>query len=471
MALIEQRQSASNFDPRSASKFWTPIPRFRGSLFHAGSQTGLAVASALREALAGRLGTEVREIGLAVGPSTGPAGEARLSVFLHDRAAGGAGLATRLADPDWFSECLATASERLECPQECSNGCPACVLRPDLSFAEERLDRPSGLALVRNLRARLDLPDALRVLGPQTRTLGYPLADWLDRQRRAGPLSAVTLFLQGEPRAWELAAWPMAGVLARLQEAGATPRLVIDSAIVTHGVLEMAQKLDLHRLTAHAVLAHTPVMPAAGEALVLAVVEQQGRSIAVAAPDKAEGVPSASWGLGATSPLVQGPAPDLAPLQEFDTERLVSVSLGNARLIRLADRLDGPAASFGRNFWNVVASESPSTVAAMNAHGVRLASYVDRYLVTPLNLRLLFEVLSELPGKEYAQLKVSAARVDRPERSSWSVFHSFPEDGQRRDVLRALLPTSIVEIRAKSELSHARSLTQAWGRSARCTPS
>ena len=155
---------------------------------------GLAVAAALREALAERLGAEVREIGLALGTSTGPAGEARVSIFLHDRAAGGAGLVTRLAEPDWFSECVARASERLNCPQECSYGCPACVLRPDLNFTEQRLTRPGGLALVTTLRARLDLPDVLRVLGPETRTLGHPLPEWLDRQRRAGALSGVHLF-------------------------------------------------------------------------------------------------------------------------------------------------------------------------------------------------------------------------------------------------------------------------------------
>ena len=184
---------------------------------------GLALAAALREALATRLGTEAREIGLAVGRSTGPGGEVRLSVLLHDRAAGGGGLVTRLAEPDWFSACLAIASERLDCPQECSSGCPTCVLRPDLNFAEEQLDRRGGLTLVRSLRARLNLPDALRVMGPQTGTVGYPLAEWLDRQRRAGRLSAVTLFLHGQPTVWELAAWPIAGMLARLQEAGAAP--------------------------------------------------------------------------------------------------------------------------------------------------------------------------------------------------------------------------------------------------------
>jgi len=232
---------------------------------------------------------------------------------------------------------------------------------------------------------------------------------------------------------------------------------------MTDATLDMAQKLDLHRLAAHAVLAHVPAMPMAGQAPVLAVVEQQERKIAIAAPDKAEAIPCPAWGLGANMALVQGPAPALARIQEFDSGRLVSLSVGNARLIRVADRLDGPVASFGRAFWNLLAGESPLMAAAMKTLGVRLAHYTDRYLITPLNLRLLFEVLNEMPGKEATQVKVATARLDRSERSGWAVFHSYPEDGQRRQVLQALLPKAFVEIRIKGELPHARSLTLTLG--------
>ena len=238
---------------------------------------------------------------------------------------------------------------------------------------------------------------------------------------------------------------------------------MIDSAILSNSMLDMAQKLDLHRLTANAVLAHTPVLPMAEEASVLAVVEQHGRKFAIAALDKAEAIPRASWGLGATRALVQGPAPTLARIEEFDSDRLVSLPIGNARLIRLSNRLDGPVASFGRVFWNVLAGESPSTASAMKTHGVSSARYNRPLPLTPLNLRLLFEVLNEMPGREPAQLNVDTAKLDRLERSGWAVFHHFPEDGQRRQVLQALLPKALVQIRAKGELSHARSLTLTLG--------
>lgn len=160
-----------------------------------GSQraAGLALAAALRDALAERLGADTREIGLAVGGSVDVTKDPRVSIFLHDRAAGGAGLVARLTEAEWFRLCLANATERLGCSEDCAHGCPACILRPDLNFGEERLDRPAGLALAKALQERLNLPAAMQLFGPETRVLGLPLPDWLDRQLRVGRLPSTSL--------------------------------------------------------------------------------------------------------------------------------------------------------------------------------------------------------------------------------------------------------------------------------------
>ena len=108
-------------------------------------QMGLAFAAALREALAERLGPEAREIGIAVDRSAGPAQEPRVSAFLHDRAAGGAGFVTRLAEADWFSHCLARAKERLACPgMYCGLSDLRAAPRPKLLGGEARSPRGVG---------------------------------------------------------------------------------------------------------------------------------------------------------------------------------------------------------------------------------------------------------------------------------------------------------------------------------------
>jgi hypothetical protein len=138
-------------------------------------EEALTLSSGLREALAEYLGADAREIGVGVGLSTGPTGEGRVSAFLHDRAAGGAGLSTRLGDTSLFGVCLSKALARLECPESCEHGCPACVLRPDLNFGDERLDRPGGLELAKQLSLALELPEIMQLFGPQTRFLGLPI--------------------------------------------------------------------------------------------------------------------------------------------------------------------------------------------------------------------------------------------------------------------------------------------------------
>ncbi len=119
----------------------------------------LALAAGLREALVRRLGAEPREVGLTASPTKGPAKDHRISAFVFDRAAGGAGFATRLAEPDWLAHCLRRAARRLDCREDCAAGCPACILRPDLNH-EEHIDRPGGLGFAEGLSACLPTPGA-----------------------------------------------------------------------------------------------------------------------------------------------------------------------------------------------------------------------------------------------------------------------------------------------------------------------
>lgn len=424
---------------------------------------GLALAAGLREACAERLGAEAREIGLAVGLSAGPSGENRVSAFLYDRASGGAGLTLRLSEQEWFDACLKRALEWLSCPENCTHGCPACVLRPDLGFEKDLLDRPGGRDLVQALRDKLQLPEVMQVFGPRTRVLGLPLVEWLDQRRRTGELSTISLYLHGSPSEWELAAWPVTEHFARLKESGVDLELVVESRTLTSKTMDLAQQLDLHRLATHASLAHVSDLPKAGNAPVVVVAKDANGNTAIAAHGAREAIPGPLWGDGAEAALVQGSIPELPASKALASSRLVELSSGNAHLIRLGVRLNGRVASFGRTFWKLLTEEAPLTVEAIRTHKVHAATYTDRYLLTPLALRLLFEVVRKMPGSEAASLCISTARLSRPERRGWTVFHTFADDATRRTVLEALLPNARIDFRGKSELPHARSFTLRLG--------
>ena len=424
---------------------------------------GLALAAGLRESLTERLGAEAREIGVAVGHSAGPSGENRVSAFLYDRASGGAGLALRLSDPEWFDVCLEHALERLSCPEDCTHGCPACVLRSDLSFEKELLDRKGGQSLAQRIRDRLRLPDAMRVFGPDTRLTGLPLTEWLERKSRAGGLSTISLYLHGSPSDWELAAWPIAERFARLKESGTNVDLVLESPTLSGNSMDLAQQLDLHRLAAHASLTHVPNLPRVGDALVVAVVKDANGSTAIAAHNHGDAVPSPQWGHGDKAALVQGPPPELPAARALASDQLVKLPSGNAHLIRFGVRLNGRVASFGSTFWRVLAEEAPLTIRAIREHKVHAVTYTDRYLLTPLTLRLLLEVIRRMPGAGATDMCILSARHSRPERPGWAVFHSFADDSTRRTVMQALLPNAQIDFLGKAKVPHARSLALRLG--------
>ena len=421
------------------------------------SDDGLALAAGLREALAERLGAEAREIGVAVGPSKGPAGENRISALLYDRASGGAGLSSRLEEAEWFGDCLRRACERLDCPEDCAHGCPACVLRPDLNFGGERLDRRGGLKLAQTFQDRLQLPEAMRVFGPETRLLDTSLLEWLDQRRRMGDLVSVTLYLHGASEEWELADWPVGGLFARLKEAEVKIEVVLENRALTDRGMILAQKLDLHRLSVDSSLALAPEAPTVNGTSVLAVIEDTQGSTAIATSVVNEATPGPRWGLGEQAVLVRGPAPELPVVRNFASEKLVTLSSGNARIIRTEARLDGRVADFGRAFWKLLETEAPLTVAALHEHGVHEVTYIDRYLLTPLALRLLGEVTRRIPGRKAASLNISTARLSRTEHQGWAVFHTFFEDAIRHAVLKEMFPDARIDIRDKAELPHERS--------------
>lgn len=419
----------------------------------------LALAAGLREALAERLGAEAREIGLATGRSVDPAGASSLSAFLYDKAAGGAGLVTRLAEFDWFKACLERAIDWLSCSEKCDHGCPSCILRPDMNFGEDFPDRPGAQALAQDIFARLKLPAELQVFGEGTQLVGQPATEFLERQRLSGKLRSLTFYLHAAPVEWELAAWPIAEFLKRAAETGVRATLVIGARALTDKSLEMAQKLDLHRICGQARLAIMSALPMVKAAPLLTIAETDRETIGIAAADPADATPGPNWGLGQTGPLILGMMAAPAEMQPIEPDRLVELSSGNARLIRLRDELDGPAAGFGARFWQTMETADPLAVAALRQIGVSEAIYTDRYLLTPLNFRLLHEVLATLPGKDAGmRIEIATAQLGRSERAGYQAYHPYVDDRERQSVLERLFPGAKVSVLPKAQQPHARSL-------------
>ncbi|RGP37074.1 DEAD/DEAH box helicase [Pseudotabrizicola alkalilacus] len=431
--------------------------------------TGLAFAAAVREALAERLGVESGEIGVSVGPSLGASGEVRVSAWLHDRAAGGAGLVARLTEAEMLQAMIARAEKLLSCQAECSRGCPSCILQPDLSQRDIRLDRPGALDLVRFLISHLALPPQLQVFGDGTQRIGQPVIERIERFARSGVLQRLHLYLHGTPTDWDLSAWAASKRFARLRDAGVAIDVYIETRALTHAGLDLAVKLSLYRLAEVARIHHLPELPHAGGLSVVATLDTRSISESCAAASNGEATPGPDWGMGKGAPLVIGPMQ--APMSNavLSLERVMELGTGSGRILTPGAALDGSVKGFGQRFWRWLSGQAPLDLAAFQSCGVRAVSYSDRYLLTPMTMLLAAEVIRAVPGGKSASVRVDLAPSDgrRIQRDLPRVHDAFDNDLRRVEVLEALLPTSKVSLaQHRNDLPHRREmrLTLADGR-------
>lgn len=71
--------------------------------------------------------------------------------------------------------------DRLTCPDSCENGCPACILRPDMNMAQILPDRLAGAELARRLRELLALDPRRKVFGPDSHAASQSLFDLISQ--------------------------------------------------------------------------------------------------------------------------------------------------------------------------------------------------------------------------------------------------------------------------------------------------
>jgi DEAD/DEAH box helicase domain-containing protein len=169
-----------------------------------------------------------------------------------------------------------------------------------------------------------------------------------------------------------------------------------------------------------------------------------------------------SWsglGSGAIAPVVQGPAPAPEAGVVVDLESLLIRSDGGSHLVWVKTELDGPASEFGRRFCALVSREAPSLARRLEADAVTNIVYTDRYLSSPLAVRLLAEVVAEMPGRIVgAQVRIQTASRGSGRNPGRTIFHSFEADGLRRAVIADVLGTTDVTIQSRHQMPHARSL-------------
>lgn len=384
-----------------------------------GPGAGLALAVALREALARQLGVEPDEMGFSVEPRASALGR-RLSLFLFDKSSGGAGFSVQASHH--LASILQGAAGILDCRVPgCVSGCPACVLVSDLTDAEAHvLDRKAALTIVQRL-GNNTAPQASDVAAAGS-LLVTDVLNTLDRAMRSGG-QTVRLRLQGPIDPGALKSWSAAAAARRWSDLGRNVVVSVspDDLVSLDGAARLGLRDRLREWSAS--LEQADEVRFANGARILAEADGASGVMVLATRDEDAAIGGDAWGRVTSAAVVSFETSHaLASGEAVVIEHLTSSPGAVVRSIN--DDLDVGIARFGSAAASLMRSMLIEAGAPEDMRITEL-SYSDRYLNSPLVVRMALDTLKELgrpaPGEPLAvSLHIQTIRpTDRGSRSVW----------------------------------------------------
>lgn len=436
----------------------------------------VSIAVALRQALAELLGVEDREIGWAFTPSRSLEGSRSGTIALYDTASGGAGYVARTAES--LPALLRRVKAILECGRDCDKACHACLLSYDTQFWVDELDRKAALAIFTPaFLEAFDLPADLQAFGARTRQEYQSLVDAVVREAQRADAVCVRIYLDGAAEDWDFPSWSLYRHLLRWSGNGMRIQIVMprsallalewDESAMWASFMEVA-KVELYAT-------ETPDVPTQRHYLAAGVLGA-GWSSRWAVTSKEALLAGEDWGCAAASTtcLVEASNQALPPNEGrlMTPAEVRKQRPGAYEEIRIESDLDGPLDRSGGRFWTLIERRIPGFLARL-ASGSPLISveYGDRYLKSPLTVRILFELLSSLT--QYSAGIVATTRIliaasssfrGQDRKGSSSTIADDWDDAAARDaVLEAVLVSIGSPVQIKSaKAAHYRELLLRW---------
>lgn len=409
--------------------------------------TANTLAVALRDALAELIGVQATELACDIKPVRMENGAKCQSILLFDHnAAGYASSVARFIEPLFRS-----ARNRLLCPANCDSVCPHCVLDYDQRFAAEHMDRHQALHLLSEqwLNA-LALPDDYAYFGTSSRLEYLPLIEAIWQIVGDSTATELRFYVSGEPELWDIGPSPLRALAYQIAARGTQVRI-----IMPHTLLGQLDEADQQLLASMADSPHiaifgveTAVACGNGWLLAEAIGEQ---STSWACDTQASQLFNNEWGQQQQI-LVQAPvrASTEIELQAIKPSQLRPASIIQGdREIELHTHLNGSLQGFGKRFWDCITQEhEPSQKRLSSADKITSLRYQDRYLFSPLSVRLLYEILKSLRKRiGEARFQVTTLNIHtlacrsqtgysrHPQRFLWS---DWDDNAMRDDVLKTV---------------------------------
>ena len=395
-----------------------------------------ALVIALREALAQELGVEAEEMGFAVGQSYNALNAQTVSLFLYDRASGGAGFAVSFGH--LIRPVINRAEQILNCVTPgCERACAACVLTTDAPSGKDELNRTAALKF---LRAHLQFSDELGVDDRfiEHASISFTLLDEIDRELRRSPCAPLTVYLPERTNLANLVDWPLATQLLEWRRRGHETLL----AMTPHDLsrLNAAEKLVLRDFAVqHSVrLIKAESLIFTNGARLLSMIrgeEQVGHMWATRETDTC--MPGPNWGFPSRYPIAQGSSSITVPGSPVSLDTLLPPS--GAQLVPIGPELDGDLATFGTRAAKLIV-ELLSRGGMWPHSAVKQVLYRDPYVSSPLVARLLTDTIKEI-GSQSGATEVSLVVETRPPRPSdyhgeaWQVVHNWRDSSDHKKVI------------------------------------
>lgn len=394
-----------------------------------------ALASALRTALAGRLGVEISEMGILVAPRDTPLGGHNYAILMFDHAANGAGFApSALAH---MPQMVIDARRVLDCPVPgCVKGCSACVLTPDLHDNAERLDRRGALAFVDERMMLLAQPEAEDIFAPGAR-YSDNIADEI-----AASASGGQVFIWDErPDIGSVQRSTFIDLAEHIRSSGRRLSLILpqrgweamDEA-TRLGMRDFAIRYDIEFRTGAA-----PTFANGAIAIAAANIGGSHSVWATRAPEARE--LGESWGLPQHDPIVRADAVEISTGETLDLGALRPRP--SAVVVQFTTEADGPSMNFGERFVGLVTAPL-RRVGGWRAGHLTGIKYYDRYVRSPYAVHLVLHALASLakhlgqPGVRVpVELVTAPVRQDEPERWVSQAVHDWQDDEIRAQVTSA----------------------------------
>jgi hypothetical protein len=427
-----------------------------------------SLAVALRQALAEKLGVDEREIGCDAMHTATDNDNPVWSVVLYDTASGGAGYVASAASE--LDPLFKRAKEILD-QNCCDKACHQCLLSFDTQHQIDNLDRREALKLLTpRFFNGLQLPADKRIFGDASRAELEPVRTAINRELQRSDIGEIRLYLGGEDDAWALPEWSLRGDILRwLSEGDYTVTLVLEN---------IPQDGDLSNALASFIEFGCRVVQDTGivaTARLLAATGNSHHHTQWAVFDNEFRAPGEQWGRSKDGQhcvrhTKQQALPKLAG-KALSASALRRDLGGGVHELKITTELDGQISGFGTRFWQAVMGAGMASKLTGNGM-LKEIHYTDRYLKSPLTIKLFSQLVSALATKYSlvapdTRLIVRSAEIEPKRITPEKIEHDWQQDQQRNKVAELLLqqyfPGQIdVDSRHRKQLPHARELRLVW---------